>query len=148
MDKRDLGTLPHLRQSSLQQLVMVELTTNGKYSCCCVNSTIFTSKIRIIWKWSCLEGEIRYHFLFCRQVLHFSKMTITISLTFSFISKINYKNQNWYYCRFHLPGFINRSNHQHMFWKMLLIKCKKNSCEGDLLQKKKQRLKQIYFNTT
>ena len=31
MDKRDLGTLPHLRQSSLQQLVMVELTTNGKY---------------------------------------------------------------------------------------------------------------------
>ena len=23
--------------------------------------------------------------------------------------------------------FINRSNHQHMFWKMLLIKCRKNS---------------------
>ena len=27
-------------------------------------------------------------------------------------------------------GFINRSNHQHMFWKMLLIKCRRKTCEG------------------
>ena len=33
-------------------------------------------------------------------------------------------------------GFVNRSNHQHMFWKMLLIKCRKNICEGVLLLKK------------
>ena len=31
---------------------------------------------------------------------------------------------------FIFQGFINRSNHQHMFWKMLSIKCRKNSCEG------------------
>ena len=31
---------------------------------------------------------------------------------------------------FIFQGFINTSNHQHMFLKMLLIQCMKNSCEG------------------
>ena len=43
-----------------------------------------------------------------------------VSLTFCFISKINYKNENWYYCSgiivdFIFRGFIIRNNHQHMF---------------------------------
>ena len=35
----------------------------------------------------------------------FSKMSISVSITFCFISKINYKNGNWYHCRFHLQKF-------------------------------------------
>ena len=34
-------------------------------------------------------------------------------------------------------NFINRNNHQDIFWKMLLIKCRKNNCEGVLFLKKK-----------
>ena len=30
---------------------------------------------------------------------------LSVSLTFCFILKIDYKNENWYHCRFHLPGF-------------------------------------------
>ena len=39
--------------------------------CCCDNSTIFTGKIKIRWKWPCLEGGIRYNFLFYRHVFTF-----------------------------------------------------------------------------
>ena len=111
------------------------------FACCCGNSTIFTGKIKIRWKWPCFEGGIRYDFLFCRHVFTFFQkhQLLSVSLTFCFISKSNYKNENWYHCQFHLRGFINRSNHQHMFWKMLLIitKYRKNSCEGVFLKKKK-----------
>ena len=41
------------------------------FACCCGNSTIFTGKIKIGWKWSCLEGGIRYDFLICRHVFAF-----------------------------------------------------------------------------
>ena len=147
------------------------------FACCCGNSTIFTGKIKIRWKRLCLEGGIRYDFLFWRHVFKFfqKRQLLSVSLTFCFISKITYKNENWYHCRFlvrnktatqaifsfsvfhsntilipkfcHLttcgnwvlgPPFLrwsNRSNHQHMFWKMLLIKCRKNSCEGTFLPK-------------
>ena len=37
---------------------------------------------------------------------------------------------------FILRIFINRSKHQHIFWKMLLRKCRKNSCEGVPSKKK------------
>ena len=33
-------------------------------------------------------------------------------------------------------NFINRNNHQDMFWKMMLIKCRKNIREGVPLLKK------------
>ena len=58
-------------------------------------------------KMSMPEGSIRHTFLFCRHVFTFFRkcQLLSISLTFCFISKINYKNENWYHCRFHLPGF-------------------------------------------
>ena len=77
-------------------------------ACCCSNSTIFTGKIKIGWKWWCLESGIRYNFLFCRHVFAFFWKCFnhfSVSLTFCFTSKINYKNESWYHCRFHLPGF-------------------------------------------
>ena len=137
--KTDLGTLPHLRWSSLQQLVMVGFTTNEQY---CSNSTIFSSKIKIRWKWPCLEGSTRYDFLFCRHVFIFfqKRQLLSASLTFCFILKINYKNETWYHYQFHLLGFINRSNYQHIFWKMLFTKCRKNSCEGGFCEKIKTEI--------
>ena len=77
------------------------------FTCFCSNSTIFTGKIKIGWKWPCLEGGIRYNFLFCRHVFTFfrKRQLLSVSLTFCFILKINYKNENWYHCWFHLPGF-------------------------------------------
>ena len=39
----------------------------------------------------------------------------------------NWKMKTGIIVDFIFQGFINRSNHQHMFWKMLLIKCRKNS---------------------
>ena len=76
------------------------------FSCCCSNSTIFTCKIKIGWKLPCLEGVIRYAFLFCRHVfIIFRKRQLrSVSLTLCFISKINYKNENWCH-RFYLLGF-------------------------------------------
>ena len=45
--------------------------------------------------------------------------------------------------------YINRSNHQHIFWKMLLTKCRKNICEGVLFYKirdwNKLILRQVKF---
>ena len=96
------------------------------FACSCGNSTIFTCKIKIGWKCPCLEGGIRYNVLFCRHVLTFFQKCQLLSV----FTKINYKNENWYHCRFHLGCFINRSNHQQIFWKMLLIKWWKNSYEG------------------
>ena len=77
------------------------------FACCCSNVTIFKYKIKIAWKWPWLEGGIRYAFLFCRHVFTFFQkcQLLSVSLTFCFISKINYKNKNWYHCRFDLPGF-------------------------------------------
>ena len=97
------------------------------FACCCSNLTIFAGKIKIQWKWPCLEGNIRYNFLFGRNVFTFFQkhQLLSISLTFCFISKSSYKNENWYHCEFDLPGL-----EATMFWKILLIKCKKNTSEG------------------
>ena len=38
---------------------------------CCGNSTVFTGKIKIGLKWACLEGSIRYDFLYFRHVFTF-----------------------------------------------------------------------------
>ena len=64
------------------------------FACYSVNSIIFTGKIKIGWKWPCLEGGIRYDFLFCRPVFTFfwKPQLLSVLLTFCFISKINYKN--------------------------------------------------------
>ena len=80
-------------------------------ACCCIKSIVFTDKIKIGWKWPCLEGGIRYDFLFCRHVFTFFRkcQLLSVSLTFCFISKINYKNENWYYCWFHLPGLLTEA---------------------------------------
>ena len=77
------------------------------FAYCCSNSTFFTGKIKINWNWPCLEGSIGYNFLFCRHVFTFFQKCwlLSVSLTFSFISKINNKNENWYYFWFHLLGF-------------------------------------------
>ena len=132
--KTDMGTVP-------LKMELFATISNGRVynqwtvviACCCGNSTIFTGKVKIRWKWSCFEGGIRCDFLFCRYVLTFFQKHQLLSLTFSFISKINYKNElTAIIANFIFQGFINRSNHQHIFWKMLLIKCRKNSCEGVL----------------
>ena len=124
--KMDLGALPYLRWSSLQQLVMVWTMDS------CGNSIISTAKIKIGWKWLCLEEGIRYDFLFCRHVFTFfwKRQLLFTNILFHF--RNNYKNENWWYfiVDFIFWGFINRSNHQNIFWKMLSIKCRKTSCEG------------------
>ena len=100
------------------------------FACCCSNSTIFTDKIKMEWKWSCLEGGIRYNFLFCRHVFTFlwKSQLLSVLLTFFLFWILITKMKTGIIVDFIFPGFINRSNHQHMFWKML-IKCRKNSCE-------------------
>ena len=70
----DSGTLPHLRGSSLQQLVAVESSKELHLMClrpigvifasCCGNSNIFSGKIKIGWKWPWLEGGLGYFFCF------------------------------------------------------------------------------------
>ena len=75
------------------------------FACCCSNLIIFTGKIKIGWKWPCLEGGIRHDFLFCRHVFTFFQKRQLLCSTICFISKINYKNENWYHYRFHLPVF-------------------------------------------
>ena len=111
------------------------------FACCCGNSTIFTAKIKIRWKWPCLEGGIKYDFLFCRHVSTFffqKRQLLPVSLTFCVISKINYKTKmkTGIIVDFIFRGFINRGKNSRMFWKMLLIKCRKNSCVGVLFLKK------------
>ena len=41
------------------------------FACWCGNLTSFLGEIKIGWKESCLEGSIRYDFLFCRPVFIF-----------------------------------------------------------------------------
>ena len=131
----DLKTLLHLRWSSLQPC-------NGKVynrwtiilACCYSNLTIFTCKMKIRWKWPWLESSIIYDFLFCRLVFTFFGKCQFLFHCFTNISfrKLITKIKKGITVHFIFGGFINRSNCQYMFWKMLLIKCKKNSCEGVL----------------
>ena len=108
------------RNSAIFKMELFATTDNGRaynqrtvvFACCCGNSTIFTSKNKIRWKWACLKGGIRHNFLFCRHdFTFFLKIPITFitiitfSLTFHFISKMNYKNENWYHCWFYPPVF-------------------------------------------
>ena len=81
-----------------------------EFACCCNNLIIFSDKIKIRCKWSCLEGNIRYTFLFCRHAFTFfwKCWSLSVSLTLCFISKINYKNENWYHCWFYLLRFYNQ----------------------------------------
>ena len=90
------------------------------FACCCGNSTIFTGKIKTGWKWSCLEGGIKYDFLCCRHVFtFFRKCQIPfVSLTFCFISKLITKMKAGITVDFIFWDFINRNNHQHMFIEM------------------------------
>ena len=93
--KADLGNLPHFK------IELFATIGNGRaYSqwvvvlaCCCGNSTIFIDKIKIGWKWPCLEVGIRYNFLFCRHVftIFWKCQLLSVLLTFGFISKIYYK---------------------------------------------------------
>ena len=134
--KTDLGTLPHLRWSSLQQLVMVGFTTNEQY---CSNSTIFSSKIKIRWKWPCLEGSTRYDFLFCRHVFIFfqKRQLLSASLTFCFILKINYKNETWYHYQFHLLGFYKQKQLSTHFLKNVAHKMQEKQLWRRFLWKNK-----------
>ena len=56
------------------------------------------------------ERGLRDTLLFCRHVFTFFRKheLPSVSLTFCFNSKINCKTENWYNCRFHLPGFYLR----------------------------------------
>ena len=101
------------------------------FACCCGNSTIFTGKIKIRWKWPCLEGTIRYDFLFCRHVFAFfwKSQLLSVSLTSCFILKINYKTENWYHCWFHLPGFYYLKQPWKYVLKNAVNKMQENSCE-------------------
>ena len=78
------------------------------FACCCGNPTLFACKIKIVWKWPCFEGCIRHVFLFCRHAFTFflKLKFLLVLLTFCFISKVKYKNENRYHCWFHVPKFI------------------------------------------
>ena len=112
------------------------------FACCCGNCTMFTGKIKIRWKWPCLEYGIRYTFLFCRPVFTFFSET---PITFCFTNIVSFrklikKMKTGIIVDFIFRDFINRSNHQNMFRKMLLIKCRNNICER-VVFKKNWRLK-------
>ena len=100
---------------------------------CCGHSTIFNGKIIIGWKWLGFECGIRHTSLFCRHASTFfwKHQLLSVSLTFCFISKINYKNENWYHSRFHLLARVSLTEVTINICseKMLLIKCRKNICE-------------------
>ena len=103
------------------------------FACCCHNLIFITGKIKIRWKWPCLEGGIRYIFLFWRHVFtFFRKCQFLFHQNSVSFKKLITKMKTGIIVDFIFGGFINRSNHQHMFWKMLLIKCRKNICEGVL----------------
>ena len=109
------------------------------FACCCSNSTIFTGKFKMKWKWPSFESAIR-HNLFIWYVLTFfrKRQLLSVSLTFCFISKNNYKNENWYHCWFHPPGFVLTERTINICSeKMLLIKYEKSSGEGVFLKKNK-----------
>ena len=103
------------RNSATFKMELFAIIGNGRaysqwaliFACCCSNSTICKDIIKMKWKWPFLEGGIRYGFLFCRHVFTFfrKRQLLSVLLTFCFISTINYKNENWYHCRFHIPGF-------------------------------------------
>ena len=87
-----------------------------------------SGKFKIRWKWSCLEVDCRDTLLFCRHVFTFfwQHELLSVLLTFCFNSNISCKTENWYYCPFHLRRFFLLTE------AMLLIKYRKNSCEGVL----------------
>ena len=107
--KTDLGILPYLRWSSLQQLVTMELTTNGQFlRVTAVTRSSLLAKLKSDENGHALKAGIsRYTFLFCRHVFTFfrKRRLLPVLLTFCFITKINYKNENWYHCQFHLLEF-------------------------------------------
>ena len=106
-------------------------------ACCWGNSTIFTSKIKIRWKWSCLEGGIRSNFLFCRYLFTFFRkyQLLSVSLPFCFILKINFKNGNWYHCQIHLLKFYQQKQPSTNALKNVVNKTQKFSCEVVLFKK-------------
>ena len=94
------------------------------FACCCSNSTIFACKIKIGWKWSCLEDGIRFIFLFVGMFLHIfenSNSFLSYYHPFSF-RKLIAKMKTGIIIDFVFRGFINRSNQQDMFWKIMCIK--------------------------
>ena len=100
--KTDLGTLSHLKWNSLQKLVMVGFTTNGQQylHVAAVTRPSLQAKLKSDENGHILKmASDKTHFYI------FLKTPIFVSLAFCFILKINYKNENWYHCRFHLPGF-------------------------------------------
>ena len=109
----------------------------GIFACCCSISTIFIGKIKTRWKWPCLEGGIRYNFWFCRHVFtFFSKTSITFCFTnIVWFWKLITIMKTGIIVDFIFQGFANRNNHHHMFWKMLLIKCRKNIWRSSFLKK-------------
>ena len=103
----DLGALPYLKWSSLQQLVMVGLTTNGQQylHVAVVTRPYLQPKLKSDKNGYALEGASNTISCFVDMFLHSFENTDYFSLRFCFILKINYKNENWYNCRFHLLGF-------------------------------------------
>ena len=86
-----------------------------------VNRSFLLEKLKSDGNDQCLKGSIRYTFLFCRDAFTFLRKhwLLSVSLTFCFITKINYKNETGIIANFIFWSFINSRNHQDMFWKML-----------------------------
>ena len=102
------------RNSATFKMELLATIGNGRvynqwtviFAYCCSNSTIFTSKIKIGWKWPCLETASDTISWFVDMFYIFLKTAISVLLKFCFISNINYKNETWYHCQFHLLGFL------------------------------------------
>ena len=94
------------------------------FACWCSNLTMFKGKIEIVWKWSCLEGGIRYAFFSCRHdfIIFWKRQLLSVSPTCYFILNINYKNENWYHCQFCLPGFYYQKQLLTYVLKNVVIK--------------------------
>ena len=95
--KTDLGTLPGLRWSSLKQLVMVGFTTNGQLYLHVAAVTWLSLQAKLKSDENGHALKAAYDF-FCQHTFTFfrKRQLLSVSLTFCFISKINYKNENWY----------------------------------------------------
>ena len=127
--KMDLGILPYLKWSSLQQLVTLELTTSGQY----LHVAVVT-QLSLLAK---LKSDENGHVLKAASdtFSYFVDMLLYIFFyfcNFCFTNMLlHYKNENLYHCRFHLLAFYYQKQPSTYVLEKL-IKCRKNICEGVL----------------
>ena len=98
------------------------------FVCCCGNSPSLKAKLKLDENEHGLKVASYMISCFVDMFLHFFEMSVTFCFTYVLFRFKNYLRK-WKLVYIIVSsifwGLINKSNHQHMFWKMLLIKCRK-----------------------